>query len=449
MQEVKQAVFTVSEVNRAIKQFIEGSPIFKNMFIQGELSNITYYKSGHLYFTLKDDRASVKCAIFKYAYKNIPSDLKEGDQVKIKGSATIYETNGSYQIIAETLEKTNKLGSLFEKLEMLKKHYLEKGYFDEFHKKPLPLLPLNIGVVTAETGAAIRDIINTAHKRNKNINIYLYPAKVQGEGSSVEIARGIEFFNRKEVREELEIDVLIVGRGGGSIEDLWAFNEEPVVEAIFNSELPVISAVGHEIDNLLSDLVADKRAATPTQAAEILIPEKSSLKRELSLRESTLNKILLNKVAIIKKELEQRKNNYYIKNYIGMLNDKKLFLMNMEQSLTRELKRIMEKGREQFNFRKGRLNRIDLKKVLEVHRETLKLKEKSINTQIGNKLKTVKKEIEYRNIKISKYSVEDILKQGYTLTRKNGKIIKRGIELSKLDNLEIQFSDMKIKAVVK
>ncbi len=449
MQEVKQAVFTVSEVNRAIKQFIEGSPIFKNMFIQGELSNITYYKSGHLYFTLKDDRASVKCAIFKYAYKNIPSDLKEGEQVKIKGSATIYETNGSYQIIAETLEKTNKLGSLFEKLEMLKKHYLEKGYFDEFHKKPLPLLPLNIGVVTAETGAAIRDIINTAHKRNKNINIYLYPAKVQGEGSSVEIARGIEFFNRKEVREELEIDVLIVGRGGGSIEDLWAFNEEPVVEAIFNSELPVISAVGHEIDNLLSDLVADKRAATPTQAAEILIPEKSSLKRELSLRESTLNKILLNKVAIIKKELEQRKNNYYIKNYIGMLNDKKLFLMNMEQSLTRELKRIMEKGREQFNFRKGRLNRIDLKKVLEVHRETLKLKEKSINTQIGNKLKTVKKEIEYRNIKISKYSVEDILKQGYTLTRKNGKIIKRGIELSKLDNLEIQFSDMKIKAVVK
>ena len=126
MQEVKQAVFTVSEVNRAIKQFIEGSPIFKNMFIQGELSNITYYKSGHLYFTLKDDRASVKCAIFKYAYKNIPSDLKEGDQVKIMGSATIYETNGSYQIIAETLEKTNKLGSLFEKLEMLKKHYLEK-----------------------------------------------------------------------------------------------------------------------------------------------------------------------------------------------------------------------------------------------------------------------------------------------------------------------------------
>lgn len=137
-----------------------------------------------------------------------------------------------------------------------------------------PVLPMNIGVVTAETGAAIRDIINTVHKRNGNVNIYLYPTKVQGEGAALEVSKGIEFFNRTDVREELGIDVLIVGRGGGSIEDLWAFNEEPVIEAIFGSELPIVSAVGHEIDNLLSDLVADRRAATPTQAAEILIPEK-------------------------------------------------------------------------------------------------------------------------------------------------------------------------------
>ncbi len=446
---MEPTIFSVSEVNRAIKQFIEGTQTFKNIFIQGELSNITYYKSGHLYFTLKDDKASVKCAIFKYAFKNVPSDLKEGDQVKIMGSATIYEANGSYQIIAETLEKTNKLGSLFEKLEMLKKFYLEKGYFDKEHKKSLPLLPMNIGVVTAATGAAIRDIINTVHKRNRNVNIYLYPAKVQGEGSSFEIAKGIEFFNRKYIREELEIDVLIVGRGGGSIEDLWAFNEEPVIEAVFHSEIPVISAVGHEIDNLLSDLVADRRAATPTQAAEILIPEKDALKREIALKENTLNKLLLNKVAIMKKELEQRKDNYYIKNYIGILNDKKLDLINVEQRLTRELKRIVEKGREQFEFRKKRFDRIDLKKLLKIQKENLLLKEKSLNNQIKNKLEILKKEVEYRNIKISRYSVNDILKQGYSLTRKNGKIVKRGIELSKTDNLEIQFSDMKVKVVVK
>lgn len=446
---MEPVIFSVSEVNRAIKQFIEGTQTFKNIFIQGELSNITYYKSGHLYFTLKDDKASVKCAIFKYAFKNIPSDLKEGDQVKIMGSATIYEANGSYQIIAESLEKTNKLGSLYEKLEILKKFYLEKGYFNEEHKKPLPILPMNIGVVTAETGAAIRDIINTVHKRNRNVNIYLYPAKVQGEGAALEVAKGIVFFNRADVREELGIDVLIVGRGGGSIEDLWAFNEEPVIEAIFSSELPVISAVGHEIDNLLSDLVADRRAATPTQAAEILIPEKDIMKKELSLKENTLNKFLMNKVTIMKKELEQRKNSYYIKNYTGFLNDKKLTLINIEQRLTRELKRIVEKNREQFEFRKRRLERMNLKRIIKVQKEELSLKRKSIDSKIISKLEIFKKELEYRNIKISRYSVNDILKQGYTLTRKNGKIIRRGIELSKMDNLEIQFSDMKIKATVK
>ena len=319
---MEQTVFSVSEVNRAVKQYLEGTPTFRNMYIQGELSNITYYRSGHLYFTLKDDKSSVKCAIFKYIYKNIPNDLKEGDHVKIMGSATVYEANGSFQIIAETLEKTNKLGSLFEKLEMLKKMYLEKGYFDDSNKKPLPQLPVNVGVVTAETGAAIRDIINTTHKRFRNVNIYLYPAKVQGEGSATEVASGIEFFNRMKNEGQLDTDVLIVGRGGGSIEDLWSFNEEPVIEAIFKSEIPVISAVGHEIDNLLSDLVADRRAATPTQAAEILIPVKEELMNALILRKNTVNKLLLNKVAFMKKELEQRKNSYYIKNFVGTLTTK-------------------------------------------------------------------------------------------------------------------------------
>ena len=446
---MEPVIFSVSEVNRAIKQFIEGTQTFKNIFIQGELSNITYYKSGHLYFTLKDDRASVKCAIFKYTFKNIPSDLKEGDQVKIMGSATIYEANGSYQIIAESLEKTNKLGSLYEKLEMLKKFYLEKGYFNEEYKKSLPALPMNIGVVTAETGAAIRDIINTVHKRNGNVNIYLYPTKVQGEGAALEVSKGIEFFNRADIREELGIDVLIVGRGGGSIEDLWAFNEEPVIEAIFGSELPIVSAVGHEIDNLLSDLVADRRAATPTQAAEILIPEKNIIKKELSLKENTLNKFLMNKVTIMKKELEQRKNSYYIKNYVGLLNDRKLSLINIEQRLTRELKRIVEKNREQFEFRKKRLLKVDIRKFMEIQKEFLKLKEKELDERMKVRITLLRKELEYRNIKLSRYSVNDILKQGYTITRKNGKIVRRGIELSKMDNLEIQFSDMKIKTVVK
>ena len=446
---MEQTVFSVSEVNRAVKQYLEGTPTFRNMYIQGELSNITYYRSGHLYFTLKDDKSSVKCAIFKYIYKNIPNDLKEGDHVKIMGSATVYEANGSFQIIAETLEKTNKLGSLFEKLEMLKKMYLEKGYFDDSNKKPLPQLPVNVGVVTAETGAAIRDIINTTHIRFRNVNIYLYPAKVQGEGSAAEVASGIEFFNRMKNEGQLDTDVLIVGRGGGSIEDLWSFNEEPVIEAIFKSEIPVISAVGHEIDNLLSDLVADRRAATPTQAAEILIPVKEELTNALILRKNTVNKLLLNKVAFMKKELEQRKNSYYIKNFVGTLNEKKFQLMEKEQRITRELKRIVEKSREQFEYRKKRFEKIDLRFLINEKKKQLESLEKQINTEINEKLKELRKELQLKAAKLSKYSVDDILKQGYTITRKNGKIVRRGIELSRSDVIETMFADMKVKSTVK
>lgn len=399
-----EKIFSVTEINKSVKQYLENSQFFKNIYIEGELSNITYYNSGHLYFTLKDEKSSVKCAIFKYKYRNVPSDLKEGEKVKIRGNASLYETNGSYQIIADFLEKTNSLGSLYEKLEILKKEYLEKGYFSIENKQKLPLLPLNIGIVTAETGAAIRDIINTTHKRFPNINIYLYPSKVQGEGASREVASGIEFFNEANKNEELQIDVLIVGRGGGSIEDLWAFNEEPVIEAIYHSEIPIISAVGHEIDNLLSDLVADKRAATPTQAAEILIPEKETLVSQLEIYRERISKILLNKILFMKKELDYRKNNYYIKNFTNSFNEKQMLLVEKEEQL---------------------------------------------NDAIFNHLKTLKQELDFKKAKISKYSVEDILKQGYTITRKKGKIVKRGIELSRDDKLEIQFSDMKKTVTVK
>ncbi len=401
---MEQTILSVSELNREVKQYLESTQTFKNVFIKGELSNITYYSSGHLYFTLKDAKASVKCAIFKYRFRGVPTDLKEGDQVKIRGNASLYETNGSFQIIADFLEKTNTIGSLYEKMEMLKREYNEKGYFAESNKKKLPQMPMNIGVVTAETGAAIRDIINTTHKRFPNVNIYLYPSKVQGEGSAIEVSRGIEFFNRICDNGELDLDVLIVGRGGGSIEDLWAFNEEPVIEAIYKSKIPIVSAVGHEIDNLLSDLVADRRAATPTQAAEILIPEKEKLVENLVVKKNRLSKSLLNKIVLMKKELEQREKNYYIKNYLNILNDKKIDMIEKEQKLTKEIKIRIEKSRENLKLKKARL---------------------------------------------SKFSVEDILKQGYTITRKDGKIVKRGIELSREDKVEIQFADSVRKAVMK
>ena len=441
-------IFTVSEINKAVKQFLEGTMTFKNLHIQGELSNVTYYKSGHLYFTLKDDKSIVKCAIFKYLYKGVPSDLKEGDQVKIVGNASLYEQTGSYQIIADSLEKANKLGSLYEKLEETKKKYLEKGYFDSSIKKEFPRIPINIGAVTAETGAAIRDIINTTHKRYKNVNIYLYPTKVQGVGSAKEIEHAIDYFNKVSANGELDLDLLIVGRGGGSIEDLWAFNEEPVIEAIYRSELPIISAVGHEIDNLISDLVADRRAATPTQAAEILIPLKSDLIAELDSRKNTLNKFLQNKLNIMKKDIERQKESYYLRNFMTKIIDKKMELIHKEAQLNKELKYKVEKFSEKFEIVKARFNRLDLQENIALKKNQLEVKESLLNKIITESILSEKRGIEYKKAIISKYSIDEILKQGYTLTRKNGKVVRSGKGLQKGDIIRTRFIDGEVESII-
>ena len=441
-------IFTVSEINKAVKQFLEGTMTFKNLHIQGELSNVTYYKSGHLYFTLKDDKSTVKCAIFKYLYKGVPSDLKEGDQVKIVGNASLYEQTGSYQIIADSLEKANKLGSLYEKLEETKKKYLEKGYFDNSIKKEFPRIPINVGVVTAETGAAIRDIINTTHKRYKNVNIYLYPTKVQGVGSAKEIEHAIDYFNKVNANGELDLDLLIVGRGGGSIEDLWAFNEEPVIEAIYRSELPIISAVGHEIDNLISDLVADRRAATPTQAAEILIPLKSDLIAELDSRKNMLNKFLQNKLNIMKKDIERQKESYYLRNFMTKITDKKMELIHKETQLNKELKYKVEKFSEKFEIVKARFNRLDLQENIALKKNQLEVKESLLSKMITESILSEKRGIEYKKAIISKYSIDEILKQGYTLTRKNGKVVRSGKGLQKGDIIQTRFIDGEVESII-
>ena len=445
---MEAAVFTVSELNRAVKEYLEGTTAFRNIYIQGEISNITYYKSGHLYFTLKDSKANIKCAIFRYLYKKVPADLKEGDQVKLLGSATLYEQGGSFQVIGEQLEKQNKLGELFERFEKLKKYYFELGYFNEENKLTLPKVPLNIGVVTAETGAAIRDIINTVHKRFRNVNIYLYPSKVQGDGAASEITRGIEVFNREKEKERIDLDFIIIGRGGGSIEDLWAFNEELVIEAVHNSKLPVISAVGHEIDNLLSDLVADVRAATPTQAIEISIPLKSDLIQELDYRKKVLNKLLLNEINLMKSKLEKRNSNYIIRNFLNIITEKKLGLIDKENLLNKSLKYKVINGRDKLSVIKKMLSKINLEEKIRESIDDLSSKEKYLIKVMSEKLQRYKNDLDYKNAVISKYNSGDILKQGYTLTKHKGKLVTKKENLKKNDEITTVFSDGEVKSII-
>lgn len=395
----EERTYTVSEFNRKVKDYLEENSDLREFFLEGELSGVTYYKSGHLYFNLKDRDAQIKCVAFKYKFKRIAEDLKDGDSVKLFGDVGFYENRGDFQILVRHIEKKNQLGELFIRLEQLKKELGEAGYFDLKHKKPLPKYPKNIGVVTAYTGAAIQDIIKTIKKRDNTINIYAYPAKVQGVGAEAEIIKGIKTLNKIE-----EIDLIIAGRGGGSIEDLWAFNDKDVALAFFNSKKPIISAVGHEIDNLLSDLTADARAATPTQAVELSVPERVKVLETLDDRKRYLNSVIRNQIEILKKELEKRENSYSIKNFSRELENKNQELVEREERLKRA---------------------------------------------IQYQLNEIKNSLDRRVHKVITLNPLETLKRGYSVVTKENEIIKSVKNIKIEDEIAIKVTDGIIKGRVK
>lgn len=257
--------FAVSEVNQYLKQLLESQSDLHHIPVLGEVSNFKRYGSGHCYFTLKDEKSALKCVMFKSSAVRLSFTPRNGEKVVALGSISVYERDGVYQLYVNAMRRQG-VGDLMQAYEALKEKLTKEGLFDESRKKPLPRLPRAIGIITSPSGAAVHDIITVSRRRNKGVKLILYPASVQGEEAAGEIVRAIDFFHRHHLA-----DLLIVGRGGGSIEDLWAFNEEPVVRAIAASEIPIISAVGHETDFTLSDFAADARAATPSQAAEIAV----------------------------------------------------------------------------------------------------------------------------------------------------------------------------------
>ena len=369
-----EKIYTVTEFNRMVKNYIDDIDDFQEFFIEGEISNITYYKSGHLYFSIKDTKSQIKCAAFNYKMKKIPEDLKEGDAIKLFGDVGFYEARGDFQVLARYIEKQNSLGALYAKLEKVKAKMQELGYFDEKYKKRLPQFPKNIGVVTALTGAALQDIIKTTRKRFDTINIYIYPAKVQGQGAEQEIIKGIETLNKIE-----EIDLIIAGRGGGSIEDLWAFNDEDVAMAFFNSKKPIISAVGHEIDFLLSDLTADKRAATPTQAIELAVPEKDGILFYFEEQKKYLNRLLKTYVENMRKELEKRSNDYHIKKFPDRINSLREEIILREKDLAETTKSFLAQKRNNFEIKIDKLTVLNPINTLKRGYTVTQIKDKRID----------------------------------------------------------------------
>ena len=279
-------IYSVTEVNSFIKDLLEGEPELRNVQVMGEISNFKRYPSGHCYFTLKDAGATLKCVMFRRRADGLRFQPNNGDTVVAVGRIAVYERDGVYQLYTDLLLQQG-VGDLMQAYEMLKEKLAQEGLFAEERKQPLPVNPRRVGIITSPAGAAVRDIITVSRRRNPGIKLYLYPVQVQGAGASKEIAAAIRFFNREKLA-----DVLIVGRGGGSIEDLWAFNEEATVRAVAASEIPIVSAVGHETDFTLCDFAADKRAATPSQGAELVVADQGAYRMQVQHNLARLRQLM-------------------------------------------------------------------------------------------------------------------------------------------------------------
>ena len=294
---MKLKTLSVGEVNNYVKKLVENDFILKNLNVKGEISNLKFHSSGHIYFSLKDENSKVNCIMFKNNAVNLDFRLEEGMKVEIKARLGVYHKEGTYQLYCENIKKAG-IGELFEEFHKLKKELSEEGIFDEKYKRALPKFPKRIGIITARTGAAVRDIINVIQRRNKSLDIILYPAKVQGENAADSIIEGIRYFNN-----EKSVDVIILGRGGGSIEELWTFNNRDLAYEIFNSRIPTVSAVGHEVDFTISDFVSDMRAPTPSAAGELVSPSLQEMINDLLNKKEFLHRAIDRKFLNAKKDV--------------------------------------------------------------------------------------------------------------------------------------------------
>lgn len=340
-------IYTVKELTRRIRELMESS--FSAIWIEGEISGFKHHHSGHMYFSLKDEEALLKAAFFSRFNRGIKFDLKDGLHVLCFGKISVYEPRGDYQLYVERIEPKG-LGALQLAFLQLKEKLAREGLFDEERKRPIPRFPKTVGVVTSPTGAAIRDILHVVNRRFRGTNVLLNPVRVQGDGASEEIARAIVEMNQLE-----DIDVLIVGRGGGSLEDLWAFNEEAVARAVFYSRIPVISAVGHEIDWTICDWVADLRAPTPSAAAEIVVQSREDLEIRLGDFKTRLSNAIKNLFEAKRDELRALKESYAFRQPLNLINQYAQRLDELLRQLQNYLKNLVKEKDQTFRNKAGRL----------------------------------------------------------------------------------------------
>lgn len=320
-------VLSVHQLNEYVRVLLGRDPLLQQVRVKGEISNFKLHSSGHMYFTLKDDQDQIRCVFFKQNSKGMNFIPRDGMRIVVRGTVSLYSRDGQYQLYVDGMERDG-LGDLHLAFEALKNKLREEGLFNSEFKKPLPLFPRKIAIITSHTGAAIRDIINVIKRRNENVNLLIIPVAVQGTEAHSQISKAIQYANTR-----IDIDLIITGRGGGSIEELWAFNEEDVARAIWKSDIPVISAVGHETDFTIADFVADIRAATPSAAAELAVPEVIHLLSTVSGLKKNLIEAMTNYLSIKHHRVEMLKNHYVFRTPQLLLNQQSQYIDQLSQNM--------------------------------------------------------------------------------------------------------------------
>ncbi len=411
---------SISQLTKYIKYKIDNDIHLQEVYLKGEISNFKAHTRGHFYFTLKDEESRINAVMFSSNASKVKFTPQDGMKVLLSGKISVYPANGSYQVyVNELLE--DGIGNLYIAFEQLKKKLAQEGLFDEYHKKKIPKIPMHIGVITAPTGAAIRDINSTIKRRWPIAEVILFPALVQGEFAKDSVIKQIK------LADTYQLDVLIVGRGGGSIEDLWCFNEEEVARAIYHANTPIISAVGHEIDFTIADFVSDMRAPTPTGAAEMAVPNKSDIDNYIKQLDIRLHKVIQNKINITKQRLEQIISRPVFKDPVSIYGIKEQQFSNLLDKLRYNIVNL-------YNTKNNEYQKL-MQSMVFKNPEKLLEKEKNNYLMLLSKLETLSPVL--------------TIKRGYSIIRKNGKIINSIKEVKTNDPLELEVSDGKINVEVK
>jgi exodeoxyribonuclease VII large subunit len=435
-------VLTVSELTARIRDLLAKN--FTDIWVVGEISNCREAQSGHIYFTLKDDRAQVRCVFFKQQQRGIKFRPEDGLQMTVRGSISVYEARGEYQIYVENLEPVG-LGALQLAFEQLKKRLEAEGLFAAERKKPLPLLPSRIGLITSPRGAAVRDVVRILRRRFPNVHLTLYPVRVQGEGAAGEIVKALKFFNQKKF-----VDVLILARGGGSMEDLWAFNEERVARAIAASAIPVISGVGHETDFTIADFVADVRASTPSAAAELVV----QTRREFDKHIADLREILASQIRYRLLELSRRVHELSarrgFRRPLDLLRQQRQRADEMTSRLALGLRAQLEKSRKRFTAAHLRIMSFDFRVKIAAFRLRLERRSADLSVRAERLLRAKRERLARLALQLEERSPLRVLERGYAIaTDAAGNVLRDAAQVALGDPVAVQLHRGRLTAEVK